>query len=84
MTVEEFRKTMAETEYIPAGSALHRAFHAFSQEALKITAELNGAYHTPEEVRALMSQLTASSRRTIRAPHILFLQNQLQHCITYA
>ena len=51
---------MAETEYIPAGSALHQAFHAFSQEALRITAELNGAYHTPEEVRALMSQLTAS------------------------
>ena len=60
MTVEEFRKTMAEVEYIPAGSALHQAFHAFSQEALRITAELNGAYHTPEEVRALMSQLTSS------------------------
>ncbi|MBR4654099.1 MAG: sugar O-acetyltransferase, partial [Kiritimatiellae bacterium] len=60
MTVEEFRKTMAETEYIPAGSVLHQAFHAFSQEALKITAELNSAYHTPEEVRALMSQPTAS------------------------
>ena len=60
MTVEEFRNTMAETEYIPAGSELHRAFHAFSQEALKITAELNGAYHAPEEVRALMSQLTAN------------------------
>ena len=59
MTVEEFRKTMAKTEYIPAGSALHQAFHAFSQEALKITAELNSAYHTPEEARALMSQLTA-------------------------
>ena len=60
MTAEEFRKTMAEVEYIPAGSALHQAFHAFSQEALKITAELNNVYHTPEEVRALMSQLTAS------------------------
>ena len=60
MNIEEFRRVMAETEYIPAGSELHQAFHAFSQEALKITAELNGAYHTPEEVRALMSQLTAS------------------------
>ena len=60
MTVDEFRKAMAETTYIPAGSALHQAFHAFSQEALKITAELNGAYHAPEQVRALMSQLTAS------------------------
>ena len=60
MKIEEFRRVMAETAYIPAGSALHQAFHAFSQEALKITAELNSAYHAPEEVRALMSQLTAS------------------------
>ena len=48
MKIEEFRRVMAETEYIPAGSALHQAFHAFSQEALRITAELNGAYHTPD------------------------------------
>ena len=48
MTVDEFKKTMAEVEYIPAGSELHQAFHAFSQEALKITAELNNAYHTPD------------------------------------
>ncbi len=60
MTIEEFRKTMAEVEYIPGGSELHQAFHAFSQEALKITAELNGSYHTPEEVRALMAKLTAN------------------------
>ena len=60
MTVEEFRKTMAETEYIPAGCALHLAFHAFSQEALKITAELNGRYHAPDEVWQLMSELTAN------------------------
>jgi len=59
MTPDEFRREMAGVEYIPAGSALHRAFHAFSQEALKITAELNGAYHEPEEVRRLMAELTA-------------------------
>ena len=47
MKVDEFRKAMAEAKYIPAGSELHLAFHAFSQEALKITAELNGSYHTP-------------------------------------
>ena len=60
MTVEEFRMMMAETEYIPAGSELHQAFHAFSQEALKITAELNGRYHEPDEVRRLMAELTAN------------------------
>ena len=60
MIVDEFRKAIAETKYIPAGSAFHLAFHEFSQEALKITAELNGRYHAPEEVRRLMSELTAS------------------------
>ena len=60
MMVDEFRKAMADAKYIPAGSELHQAFHAFSQEALKITAELNGSYHTPEETRALMSRLTES------------------------
>ncbi len=60
MTVEEFRMMMAEANYIPAGSNLHLAFHAFSQEALKITAELNGRYHEPDEVRRLMAELTAS------------------------
>ena len=60
MKIDEFRRAMAETKYIPAGSELHLAFHAFSQEALKITAELNGAYPTPGEVRTLMSQLTAN------------------------
>ena len=60
MTVDEFRSVMAETKYIPAGSELHKAFHAFSQEALKLTAELNGRYHQPGEVRRLMSELTAS------------------------
>ena len=60
MRVEEFRRAMAGTEYIPAGSAFHLAFHEFSQEALKITAELNGQYHTPDEVRQMMAELTAS------------------------
>ena len=60
MTVEDFRMTMAEANYIPAGSDLHLAFHAFSQQALKITAELNGRYHAPEEVRRLIAELTAS------------------------
>ena len=60
MRVEEFRRAMAEAKYIPAGSELHLAFHAFSQEALKITARLNGQYHMPDEVRQMMAELTAS------------------------
>ncbi len=31
--------------------------HGVSQEALRLTAEINGSYHTPEELRTLFSQL---------------------------
>jgi len=47
-------------ETIPGGSPHHAAMHAASQEALRITAELNGSYHSPEQVRSLMSDLTGS------------------------
>ena len=39
------------------GSDVHQFMHQISQEALQITAEMNNAYHTPEELRALFSKL---------------------------
>lgn len=45
-------------ETIRGDSRLHAAMHAASQESLRITAELNGQYHSPAGVRALMSELT--------------------------
>lgn len=43
---------------IAAGSPLHRVMHETSQEALRITGELNGGYTEPARVRELLSQLT--------------------------
>lgn len=45
-------------EPVRQGSQAMRASAYYSQEALKITAEINGGYHTPDEVRSLMSRLT--------------------------
>ncbi len=42
---------------ITGGSPLHEVMHRTSQEALRITGELNGGYHEPERVRELLSQL---------------------------
>ena len=69
MTVSEFRSAMAQTKYIAAGSELHLAFHAYSQEALQITAALNSSYHTPEAMRELMADLTAGDSRRRRGGH---------------
>lgn len=43
---------------ISTDAAVRMMMHELSQEALRITAVLNNAYHTPEEIRALMEQLT--------------------------
>lgn len=48
---------MRRGQPVLAGSPGHRVMHELAQEALKITAELNNAYHPPEEIRALFSAL---------------------------
>ena len=58
MTTEEFVGIMNSGEVVKAGSAVHLKMHELSQEALRITAEINGSYHTPNELRTLMEKLT--------------------------
>ena len=53
--LDELLTALNAGETIPGGSPHHEAMHAASQESLRITAELNGRYHSPGEVRALMS-----------------------------
>lgn len=42
MTIQEFRKYMASGQPVVGGSDVHMMFHQLSQEALRITAEING------------------------------------------
>ncbi len=58
MSIEEFRIIMQKREYVDASSDLFIMFHKLTQDALKITMEINNKYHTPEEIRALFSELT--------------------------
>ncbi len=56
MTLDEF------LQYVKAGKALdtpdiHHFMDAMSDEARRITFELNGSYHTPEQIRALLTRL---------------------------
>ena len=46
MTIQEFRDYMASGKPVVGGGDVHMMFHQLSQEALKITAEINGKYHT--------------------------------------
>lgn len=58
--VKEFLEYMSSGKKIIAGDEIHECMLWLSQEALRLTAELNGSYHTPEEIRALMEKLTGN------------------------
>ena len=58
MNNKEFIEKMNKIEYIDENSILYEKFHSLSEEARKITMELNNKYHTQDEIRELFSQLT--------------------------
>jgi acetyltransferase-like isoleucine patch superfamily enzyme len=57
MDTNEFLAHLNKGEPVEGGSEVHQVMHRVSQEALKITSELNSAYHPPAQVRELFSKL---------------------------
>ena len=57
MDLEGFLHHLNSGKTVEGGSEAHLFMHGVSQEALRLTAEINGSYHTPEELRDLFSQL---------------------------
>jgi acetyltransferase-like isoleucine patch superfamily enzyme len=57
MTLNDFLDYMKSGATVPKGSGVHLFMLELSQEAMKITYKLNGAYHKPVEIRALFSTL---------------------------
>ncbi|MBM6772708.1 acetyltransferase [Ligilactobacillus agilis] len=58
MELANFLEAMAAEKEVIAGSKEHQFMSYLSQEALKVTMELNNKYHTSEEIRVLMEKLT--------------------------
>lgn len=58
MTNKEFLEYMNSGKEVIAGSDVHLKMTELSNEAMKITSELNNSYHTPEEIRTLIEKLT--------------------------
>lgn len=57
MEVREFLERLNARECVKGGSDLHKMMCELSNDAMRITCELNGSYHTPDEVRLLFSKL---------------------------
>lgn len=58
MTTSEFLHAMNEGTTVQGNDAFHLKMHELSQEAIKITMEINNRYHSPEELRELFIELT--------------------------
>ena len=58
MTTKEFIEIMESGEVITAGASVHIKMHELSQEAIRITLQINSSYHTHDELINLMSELT--------------------------
>lgn len=57
MNLNEFLEHVNHGFMIPIGSDVHIFMSELANDAMRITAELNGAYHEPEEIRILISKL---------------------------
>lgn len=57
MDNKEFLEYMNSGKNIKSCSEVHKYMHFLSQEAMKITAQINGSYHIEAEIRSLFSQL---------------------------
>ena len=60
MELYDFLKHLNSGAPVYSDSEAFEYMHELSNEAMRITFRLNGSYHTPEEIRALFSQLTGN------------------------
>ena len=57
MDLQAFLEYLNSGQPIKGGGEIHLFMHSISQEALRITSEINGRYHTQNELRVLFSEL---------------------------
>lgn len=57
--LSNFREYMKKGAKVEANTEVMDLFNKYSQEALKITMEINNKYHTPKELVELFSRLTS-------------------------
>ncbi len=63
MDIETYRKIAARGELLDA-EELQAWMREAAVEAQRVTAQINGGFHTPDELRALVAELTGSERST--------------------
>ena len=65
---------MASGKPVIGGGDVHLMFHQLSQEALKITAEINGKYHAPDELHVQVTLCIQNSNLFLQHLDHIFCQ----------
>lgn len=58
MNQQEFLAAMRRGESVAGSTEGHEWMHKLADQAQRLTAQLNGSYHTPKEIRQIMSEIT--------------------------
>jgi acetyltransferase-like isoleucine patch superfamily enzyme len=58
MQLQDFLAHVDSGAPVEGGSEQHRFMHDAAQDAFRVTAQINDGYRTPEEIRALLAELT--------------------------
>ena len=74
MDLQGFLDHMNSGKLVETGTPAQEWMNALAQEALKVTAELNSGYHTPEEICEIFSRLTGKTLRAISECFRRFIQ----------
>lgn len=61
MDLDTFRAKVARQERLVAGSDAHMLMHSMAENARRVTSEINGKFHTSEEITSLFAQLTGKA-----------------------
>lgn len=61
MNLEKYLEILNSGEEIVVGSEAFKFMNGLSQEGIKLSAELNNCYHTPEEIVEIFSKITGKS-----------------------
>ena len=58
MNLEQLLQSLDNGEPLVSGTEAYACMERYTHEAMRLTAELNNAYHTPDEVRDFMRRIT--------------------------
>ena len=58
MSLDTLLEHLDTGQPLVTGTEAFDCMHGYSYEAMRLTAELNNAFHTPEEIREIMGRIT--------------------------